>query len=280
VGRHARERSGCLPPVLSLVLLAPATLPDRFASWNAAQGAPYGRAPGRLTRRFAPESDRAVRERGPFAWQTNNSTRTFEYPWAYHAVAERPTSAVVVELGGGVAGLQYVLAAEGRRVLNVDPGLEATGVGFELERALHDRVGRALAAPVELVSATLGTAGLPDESVDVVLAVSSLEHFSEDDLAELTVHVPRVLKRSGALVCTVDLFLDTAPFCTAPTNEYGRNIDVAAFLRASGLELEQGEPSELLGFPDFDPDRIQTRLSRYLIGHYPAMAQCLVARRA
>ena len=41
---------------------------------------------------------------GPFAFQENNDTRRFEYPWAYFATSLRPGFAL--EIGGGLSGFQ------------------------------------------------------------------------------------------------------------------------------------------------------------------------------
>jgi hypothetical protein len=81
-------------------------------------------------------------------------------------------------------------------------------------------------------------------------------------------------------VLTVDLFIDVAPFTSAETNMYGRNIDVRTFLEACDAELITGNPAEIHGFREFDKDRIPSNLSHYLLGYaYPGLAQCLVARK-
>jgi 2-polyprenyl-3-methyl-5-hydroxy-6-metoxy-1,4-benzoquinol methylase len=257
-------------------MIAPRHLPPEFDAWNARWHAPNGRA-GRLGRLMPAR-------RGPFGFQANNSTRRYEYPWAYARVAAhraarggRPLD--VVEIGGSLAGLQWVLAREGHRVTNVDPGLEARGRGWEVSAERHRALSRTFRAPVTLVPRTLADAALGDQSVDVLLSVSTIEHFAPADLAEFEAHAARVLRPDGIVVLTIDLFLNVAPFCAATTNDYGTNVDVCALLQRAGLSLREGVPSELYGFPGFTPAGVLERLADYTIGGYPALAQCLVASR-
>ena len=51
---------------------------------------------------------RIWRRKGPFGGQGNNSTREFEYPWCFHT-AKLETGMHVLEVGGGLAGFQFVL---------------------------------------------------------------------------------------------------------------------------------------------------------------------------
>jgi 2-polyprenyl-3-methyl-5-hydroxy-6-metoxy-1,4-benzoquinol methylase len=257
-------------------MIAPRLLPAAFDGWNARWHAPHGRD-GRLSR-LVPA------RRGPFGFQANNSTRRYEYPWAYSRVAAhraalggRPLD--VVEIGGSLAGLQWVLAREGHRVTNVDPGLDARGTGWEVSAERHRALSRTFRAPVTLVPKTLAEAALPDRSVDVLLSVSTIEHFAPADLAEFETHAARVLRPDGIVVLTIDLFLNLAPFCAATSNQYGTNVDVYALLERAGLSLREGVRPELYGFPEFTAGGILERLAEYTIGGYPALAQCLVASR-
>jgi SAM-dependent methyltransferase len=256
-------------------VLAPRVIPHAYLRWNRRHGAPRGR-PGRRLDGLAP-AGAWTRWRGPFAWQGNNGTRAWEYPWAFHQTAARGRAVRIVEVGGGLSGLQWVLARAGHRVINIDPGPSARGLGWELDQARHARLSRAFGAPVELRTTTLSGADLPDSSVDVLLAVSALEHFAPEDIDDLAAHARRVLAPGGIAVLTVDLFLDVEPFTSAPFNGYGRNVDIRAFLDDAGLVLAHGDRAELRGFPQFSADAIQCRLSRYLVGDYPALAQCIVA---
>ena len=132
---------------------------------------------------------------------------------------------------------------------------------------------------MQLVPTTLADAGLAAGSVDVLLSVSTLEHFAPDDLAEFSAHAARLLRSGGIAVLTIDLVLDVRPFAPADRNMYGTNVDVRALLNDSGLTLHEGEQSELRGFPEFSAPNVMAHLSEYMVGvNYPALAQCLVAR--
>jgi SAM-dependent methyltransferase len=263
-------------------MIAPRLLPPEFDRWNRRWHAPFGRRT-RLTRLLGPSSSWVIRRRGPFAYQTNNDTRRFEYPWAYSRIAAHRTAMGgrplrIVEIGGSLAGMQWVLAREGHQVTNVDPGLNARGIGWEVSAERHRALSRAFGADVTLVSTTLPGAGIRDHSVDVLLSVSTIEHFAPPDLAEFCAHAARILRPDGVAILSIDLFLDLAPFCAATQHRYGTNVNVRRLLDDAGLVLREGEPAELYGFPEFSTDRVLQQLSGYLVGQgYPALAQCLVA---
>ena len=165
-------------------MLARRSLPAEYRAWNHRWGAPFGRAAG--LRELAPDPLRKVTTRfprigGPFAVQSNNDTREVEYPWAFHATPV--TNGIsVVEIGGGLSGFQFVLAKSGARVINVDPGEKATGVGFYCTPASIARLNRAFRTDVQLVNTTLDQAGLADESIDTIYSISTIEHIPESEL--------------------------------------------------------------------------------------------------
>jgi SAM-dependent methyltransferase len=143
---------------------------------------------------------------------------------------------------------------------------------------LHQRLCRALKAPVQLFPKKINSLKAPPHSFDVVLSVSALEHFPDADLAMLAGAMMRLLKPDGIVVMTIDLFLDLQPFSEREENEWGRNLDVREFLNMAGLGLDDGNPAELLGFPEFNPAQIMGNLATYAIGEdYPALSQCVVA---
>jgi 2-polyprenyl-3-methyl-5-hydroxy-6-metoxy-1,4-benzoquinol methylase len=258
-------------------------LPSEFREWNIKWGAPYGRTPSiiRRARRTLLHGKRSVQSRarlyGPFCWQSYNSSRIFEYPWAYHAIRRRGSHLRVLELGGGLTGLQFVLAAEGDSVVNVDPGQGARG--WEYNADLHQRLCHALKAPVQLLPKKIDSLEATPHSFDVVLSVSALEHFPEADLAMLASAIRRLLNPNGIVVMTIDLFLDLKPFSEREENEWGRNLDISQFLNMAGLRLDDGNPAELFGFPEFNPAQIMSSLPTYLIGSgHPVLSQCFVAR--
>jgi SAM-dependent methyltransferase len=257
-------------------MIAPAALPREYASWNSRWHAPFGRTlPFRGSLAWTRP---ALIFKGPFAFQPNNVTREFEYPWAFAQIASRVSRGTVVEIGGGLSGMQFVLARSGYDVINVDPGNEARGKGWSLNQDEHRYLTRIFRAPVTLVPTTLDESRLPDGSVDVVLSVSTLEHLTPSDLSAAAKSIARILKPQGCVVLTIDLFLDLAPFGNISSNQWGANVDVYAFLREAALELEVGEPRHLCGFPEFDRDDVLRRRAAFLEGNYATVAQCLVAR--
>ena len=129
---------------------------------------------------------------------------------------------------------------------------------------------------VRLVRSDLVGAALPTGSVDVVYCISMLEHLGDHERTEARSEVSRILRPGGHLVLTVDLFLDLVPFTSRATNRYGTNVNLLEVVDRSGLALVSGRRDELFGYPEFDADLVQARLSEYLIGGYPALAQCLV----
>jgi hypothetical protein len=185
-----------------------------------------------------------------------------------------------VDIGGSLGGMQFVLAEQGHTVINVDPGLKAEGIGWEVDLETHRRLCKQLGVEVSIISESLVNANLPIKSADVVLSISSLEHFSECDLESTGRTIPHVLKDDGIVVLTVDCFLDLNPFTDAKSNKWGRNISVYEFLERANLGLVSGERSELVGFPEFSCEHVLRNLARYHIGnYYPCLAQCLTAKK-
>lgn len=259
-------------------MLARARLPQAFVDWNASWGAPFGfgrndlaaHARG-LDRRVNPEG--LLRRHGPFVLQPSSSTRRYEYPWAY-AELSRPDVRQVVEVGGGLSGLQFVLSHDGREVINVDPGR----AGFSLDAQLVPLANEVLATSVELRQCTLRDAGIIDGSADAVLCLSTLEHLDLDDVAEVLAETRRILRPGGRLVLSVDLFLNVTPFATNASNVFGMNHPVWALLDEHGFGVTEGVPDEVLGSPTFEAGMILGQLDELLIADsYPALAQLLVA---
>lgn len=262
-------------------MLAPKLLPKSYADWNRAHRAPFGRRRGRqlLVRAGIGQNAWALRYCSPYAWQTNNTIRRFEYPWVFDQLEGLRRPLRVLDIGAGMAGLQFTLAQCGHEVHAVDPGMNANGKGWQLDIDFHARLARAHKAPVKLWPTTISGAEFHDDSFDVVLSVSAIEHFAENDLAEMTREVRRVVKPDGLIVLTVDLFLDVYPFTSRHSNTYGRNVDIRALLSALDADLVDGDRQELYGFSAFDPEHILTNLSVYAIGEgYPGLSQCLTAR--
>jgi SAM-dependent methyltransferase len=259
-------------------VIAPARLPPEFKAWNRAWHAPTGRAfklRGPLRR-----TQLAARYRGPFGFQPNNTTRIFEYPWAYHQVCQVGASLDIVEIGGALSGLQFVLGHSGHRVTNVDPGEKSNSLGWPVDQKTHQFLSKTFRANARLLPCTLDEANIEDGSADVVLCLSVIEHLSAHDLDAVLSNIRRILRPNGYLVMTVDLFLDLHPFTNRTSNRWGSNVKVSTLLESAGLALVAGRRDELLGFEDFSAQRVMENLGNYLIGGYPALAQCFTARPA
>jgi 2-polyprenyl-3-methyl-5-hydroxy-6-metoxy-1,4-benzoquinol methylase len=257
-------------------VLAPQSLPPEFARWNAEHGSPFGHASGLRSRLFP----RSLYERyqGPFAIQPNNTTRTFEYPWAFYATPIKP-GLRVLEIGGGLSGFQFVLDREGCKVVNVDPGMDAAGVGWPCDRESIAKLNRRFGTSVELHNTVIGKAGLTAHSFDRVFSISVLEHLPEAEVEEAMRCAFDLLVPGGFLILTVDLSLDITPFTSRQANKWGRNVDMKWLCGLEPFVLAQGNPRELYGFPEFEVDAIQSNLSSYLIGGYPTLTQCVVLQK-
>ena len=260
-------------------MLAPRVIPDEYRKWNSSFGAPSGftrlRGPilrHRRLRQAFPQIE------GPFAIQANNTIHAYEYPWAWNA-ARVASGITAVDLGGSLAGFQFALSRSGVRVINVDPGDRPTGHGWNVDHQSIARLNRAFRTRVELANTTLNEAALPDCSIDTVYSISTIEHIPMRELPSLIREIERILKPGGSCVLTIDLFLNLQPFSDRESNEYGINVPPRFLVDASSLELAAGKPSELLGYAEFDPRAILATLENYLIGTYPALAQCLVLRK-
>ncbi len=261
-------------------MLASKTMPEQFASWNRVHGAPFGRSlrGSAVLRRCLP-APVWERLRGPFAIQPNNDTRTFEYPWAYYAATPRPGMRVV-EIGGGLAGFQFVLDLAGCAVVNIDPGLEANGVGWPCDEGSMRKLNARFGTQVDLRPTVAGRAGLDSGVYDRVFSISVLEHLPDEDIHEAMECAFRWLKPGGLMIMTVDLSLNLYPFCSRRANEYGCNQDLYRIVTQQPFEMVYGDPAELYGFAEFNVDRILCRLEKYLVGSlYPTMVQCVVLRK-
>ena len=255
-------------------VIAPLSIPEKFIQWNVKHGAPFGRT-GELKRRYLPRS-LYEKFRGPFAIQPNNTSREFEYPWAFYAT---PLTAGqrVLEIGGGLGGFQFVLDQEGCKVVNVDPGTEA--MDWPCDANSMDKLNRLFGTSVDLRNTVLTEADLEPESFDRVFSISVLEHLPDNEIEDAMHCAFNLLVPGGYFILTVDLSLDIAPFTTRLVNAYGKNVDIKWIIGIAPFLLVQGDPRELYGFSEFDPDIIQSNLSSYLIGRYPTLTQCFVLQK-
>lgn len=252
-------------------------LPETCLRWNERWGAPFGRGmadglslKGRLRHP-------ARGEFGPFAFQWNNTTRIFEYPWAYHAAQVVPGMRVM-EVGGGLSGLQFVLDLEGCEVVNVDPGSDGAH-SWPNSATDHDLLNQTFQTHVTLVQERVEALGHDAGTYDRVFCISVIEHVPPDSAQAMMRSMARLLKPGGLCVMTVDLFLDVYPFTEKRENSLGMNADVHALVAESGLELVSGYTDELHGFPEFDHRKIRSRADEFYEGRFHALAQALVLRK-
>ena len=261
-------------------MLARRELPAEFRAWNARWGAPCGhrRIGERFWGKLLPDSLR-TRLRGPFYIQNNNMTREYEYPWAFDAVPVMP-SMRVVDVGGGLAGFQFVLSQRCATVVNVDPGLGAKGKGWKCDPDSLRYLNRLFGTSVELRNCTLRDASLEKASYDIVYSISVLEHLTEKEFWESIRYVWECLKTGGKFVLTVDLFLNLSPFTSRKANEFGVNFPVGELMDFETFALVSGDPREIYGTKVFDKERIMANLEDYYLGdYYPALSQCLVLEK-
>lgn len=260
-------------------MLARRELPPEFEAWNRQWSAPYGRKGPTVTLSEMVVRRRLRRIRGPFGFQPNSTTRIYEYPWAYDQVSQLG-SARVLEIGGALSGLQFVLARAGHEVHNVDPFLDYGHGAYRVDPAAeHAAMNKTFGTRVVLHRSTLPDASLTG-SFSAVVCVSTLEHLPPDAIEATLQSVKRLLAPGGLLVLTVDLFLDLSPFCTRTSNKWGTNASVARIEEMVGYPMISGNRNELYGYPQFSPDSILSRLGEFAINTgYPAMAQLVSFQR-
>ena len=274
---------GCVPATEGRIVIARAKLEERYRQWNDRWHAPYGSATAKKLIPAAWRRNRLLAPFvGPFAFQPNNTTRRFEYPWAYYATPLDP-SIKAVDLGGGLSGFPFVLSKEGVDITIVDPFYQygpTDDYAGTTPAQLVAEMNAAFGTKVQLSHATLEDAKLESSSVDRVYCISALEHFPDEARSSVARELRRVLKVGGMFVGTIDLFLNTEPFTTRKQNEFGTNMSVRSFVEEAGLELVYGDPRELAGYGAFDPDAVQSRLEDFLLSSVsPVLTQTVVLKK-
>jgi hypothetical protein len=122
-------------------MLAPKNIPAEFSTWNQKHKAPVGEwwwyqyvNSQILGNNFAWRNRYQlphwlIQQIGPFGFQINSLTRTFEYPWCFLATPLE-SGMRVVEVGTGSSGFQFVLAQFGIDFTSVDRNFSiSTGKG-------------------------------------------------------------------------------------------------------------------------------------------------------
>jgi SAM-dependent methyltransferase len=273
-------------------MIARKRLPAEFETWNEIWGSPFGYRGNRLYREGV-MPQRALAEAmlnptdpdfGPFAFQLNSDTRVYEYPWAFSTAKPEPGMRVL-DIGGGVSGLQYVLAKTGCEVTNFDPSARpdyetSIDANFRMNPELHASLNTIFSTSVRLVAEKIQDADLEPGSLDRVFCLSVLEHVDPHEAQLMIDGIARLLRPGALALLTVDLFLDLKPFGVLERNVWGINHDLGELVKGSGLTLAEGDPRELLGFPEFDFDRVVRLIPELRIGQYfPVMTQTLVLEK-
>src|SRR5581483_2050398 len=236
-------------------MLARRQLPLDFWRFNHTWGAPDGRRkllaqqlqrlPGSL-RDTVERDPRYRRALGPFAFQPNTSTRSYEYPWAYHELAHLPPTRIL-EVGGALSGLQFVLAKDGHDVHNVDPFFDYGSGAYDVDPVgAHADLNRVFGTDVVLHQTTLPDADLAG-TFSAVLCISTIEHLTPKDFESTLLTAKKVLEPGGLMVLTVDLFLNLTPFCSRTSNVWGTNASIAWMDEILGYEMVSGDRQELYG---------------------------------
>ena len=280
-------------------MLAPSKLPNEYCAWNRECKAPFGprlwsrflegKYYGRFGWRWSPGrvawtnrmkfSRWVMRRLGPFAFQSNSGTRTFEYPWAFHATT-LSAGMRAVEIGGGASGFQFILAERGLDVESVDPVVNpGKAVDWVFSWDDFERLNRAFGGRVKLIRDYIERAHLQSDAYERVFAISVIEHIPEAGVYSIMREVRRILKPGGYFIATIDLFLDCYPFTDRRASQFGQNISVRNLVKESGLELRRGTPCELWGYPQFDTERIIMNRRQFLAVNN-VMTQCLVLQKA
>jgi len=260
-------------------MLARRDLPQEYALWNRRWAAPYGRQSPAVAL-LKPLGRRCTQwARGPFAFQGNTITRSYEYPWAYHQLTALGPSRIL-EIGGALSGLQFVLAKNGYEVHNVDPFFDYGKGDYTFDPvARHTSLNRTFGTNVALHRSTLPEANL-DGGFSAAVCISTLEHLPPESIRATLAAVKSLLRPGGLVVLTIDLFLNLTPFCSRTTNIWGANASVAWIDELLGYTMVAGDRAELYGYHEFSTDRILSRLDEFAIGAgYPQLAQ-LVSFRA
>lgn len=180
-----------------------------------------------------------ARDPDPASWPGEELGGRLEHPWAFHQIQALGQELTIVEIGGGEDdGLRSTLAQAGHRVIAVGPGRGPSG-------------GAVLAMP----AATVGRAGIPAGSVDVLVSIEGLEHLPGREAREVVAEGRRMLRPGGHLVLSTG----------AP--------DADATLAAFDAELVSGELLRPDGFMDLAAvPAPRTEATQ-------AFARCFVARK-
>ena len=270
-------------------MIATKEIPENYRAWNKRWGAPFGFSVDKaLDHRYRFDDDNPSRY-GPFGFQRTSLTRQFEYPWAFDIAGLQPGMRVI-DVGGWLSGFQVALADAGCEVFNVDPSVPEdtrwttshTVNQPASAREQHAQFLSYFGADVTLIEQRLQDAQLDRGTFDRIFAISVIEHVDQAEAEEMTRAMGRLLAPGGRAVLTIDLFFDIPPFGVLERNFWGTNIDVSSLVRSSGLELVFGDPAELYGFAEFEPEQVAAAANKdsyNLSLLYPVVSQLVVLQK-
>jgi 2-polyprenyl-3-methyl-5-hydroxy-6-metoxy-1,4-benzoquinol methylase len=257
-------------------MIARRKIPLNFELWNRRYGSPFGKGIFQFKK-----AKKLLRWKifqyfaGPFIFQKNNSTRTFEYPWAFYS-ASILRGMRVLEIGGGLSGFQFVLNKNGCQVINVDPGLDS--FGYDGVNSIQ-KLNRLFGTSVDFHNTSIIYFKSEINSFDRIFSISVLEHLDVQEIDDIMNYAYKLLKPGGLFIITLDLFLNVFPFTRTEKNRHGMNINVKNVIDIAPFKMIHGNTSELFGFVEFKTEYVLHNLEYYFLGDYPALAQCLVLQK-
>jgi 2-polyprenyl-3-methyl-5-hydroxy-6-metoxy-1,4-benzoquinol methylase len=260
-------------------MLALRKLPKSYREWNLTYGSPYGHSNVNKYINVTTHNFKTFENEGPFSVQENNTTRVLEYPWAFFSTSIKK-DLNVLDIGGGLCGFQFVLAKNGCKVINIDPGTYEDRFKWLCTQESIRILNNIFSTNVTLLNTTLDKANIECNSVDRIFALSILEHLSKKEIKNIMDSAYNLLKPGGYFIITLDLFLNLYPFCSRQKNKFGKNINVKDIIEMNPFKIYKGEKTELYGYPEFNSDNIISNLGKYNIGvYYPCLAQCIVLQK-
>jgi len=135
-----------------------------------------------------------------FNWHTTHFSRKWEYPWVCSRLLEFDIKdKLVLDAGAGLSPVALWASNQGARTITVDSGGQVgEGAGF-VDYAKYK---------ANIASHQTDFANMPflaDDSLDVIISISVIEHVSADKRLQTWAEWHRVLKQNGRLILTLDL---------------------------------------------------------------------------
>jgi len=135
-----------------------------------------------------------------FKWHSTHFSRKWEYPWVASRLADMKLDGLkLLDAGAGMSPIALWAADNGAHVVTVDSGgQKGKGAGF-----VNYTCYNALIASHKADFAKMPF--LADNSLDVVVSVSVIEHVISRKRQESWAEWNRILKPNGRLILTLDL---------------------------------------------------------------------------